>query len=87
LIDCFDFQKIAGLFPNVFIPESRPRNFKLTANTPQGALLHFAVPGNGSDLSICRILPQRMVPALTLQVTAIFAQMLFQIVELHTGDS
>jgi hypothetical protein len=66
---------------------SGPRNFELAADIPDGAFLHFAVPGHGSDFTIGRILPKSVIPSLPLKVTTMVPQMLLQVVELHAGVS
>ena len=66
---------------------SRPWNIELAADTAHRAFLHFPVPRNGSDFAIRRILPERMVPALSFQMAALLPQMPFKIIELHAGAS
>ena len=79
------------LHPSVVLPvsiqASGPRDVELPADTPHSAFLYLAMAGDWIDFAVHRILPKRMVPALPLKVAAMLAQMLFQIMEFHTGAS
>jgi hypothetical protein len=66
---------------------SRPWNIELAADTAHRAFLHFPVPRHRSDLAIRRILPERMVPALSFQMPALVPQIPFKIIVLHAGAS